>query len=330
MISISRWIRIWAFGVLTFMTAAAAAGDTIPPEDRYAEVNGVRLHYVAAGQGPLILFLHGFPEFWYQWKDQLSEFARDHRVVAPDMRGFNLSSRPADIADYSGPKLIEDVRALAEHLGYRKFILVGHDWGGLVAWAFAMKHPDRLEKLIILNAPHPGVFERELRENPAQQQASQYMLLFNSADAERVIGDQDFGMLVEHVLGDGLAKGYVSEEDRKRYLDVWRDGGTVTAGLNYYRAARLGPPPSPGDYWIPEKHYVPKLGGYRVKVPTLLLWGVQDRYLLPGVISGLSRYVPDMKVKLYPDAGHWLNRTKAFEVNRDIRRFLSGTPLDDK
>lgn len=330
MAAFGRWFRVWALAVLVSVSFAVAAEESVPLEDRYAEVNGVRLHYVAAGQGPLILFLHGFPEFWYQWKDQLREFARDYRVVAPDMRGYNLSSRPSDVGAYSGTKLVEDVRALADHLGYRKFILVGHDWGGLVAWTFAMVHPERLEKLVILNAPHPGVFERELRENPAQQWASQYMLLFNSTDAERVVGDQDYRMLAEHVLGEGLEKGYVSQEDRQRYLDVWRDGGTVTAGLNYYRAARLGPPPSPGDYWSPEKHFVPRLGGYRVRTPTLLLWGVRDPYLLPGVISGLSRYVPDMKVKLYPDAGHWLNRARAADVSRDIRRFLGGIALDEK
>jgi pimeloyl-ACP methyl ester carboxylesterase len=153
----------------------------------YADLNGIRLHYVTAGEGKLIMFAHGFPEFWYEWKNQLAEFGRDYRAVAPDMRGYNLSSKPADVDQYRVGYLVEDLRALAEHLGHKKFVLVGHDWGGAVAWAFAIFHPDYLEKLIIINAPHPGVFERELRENPAQQRASQYMLMFRSARAEQTL-----------------------------------------------------------------------------------------------------------------------------------------------
>ena len=145
-------------------------------EHRYADVNGVRLHYATAGRGKLILFLHGFPEFWYAWKQQLSEFARDYQAVAPDLRGYNLSSKPAEVEQYAVTHLVEDVRALAAHLGHSRFILVGHDWGGAVAWATALYHPEAVENLIIINAPHPGIFERELRSNPAQQQASQYML----------------------------------------------------------------------------------------------------------------------------------------------------------
>jgi len=119
----------------------------------YSEVNGQRFHYVTAGKGKLIIFLHGFPEFWYEWKNQLAEFGRDYQAVAPDMRGYNLSSKPGEVEQYQVKYLVEDLRALAEKLGHKKFILVAHDWGGAVAWAFAMAHPDRLEKLVIINAP---------------------------------------------------------------------------------------------------------------------------------------------------------------------------------
>ena len=121
-----------------------------------AEVNGVRLHYAAAGAGSLVMFVHGFPEFWYEWRRQLVEFGRDHLAVAPDMRGYNLSSRPSDLDAYAVPTLVEDIRALAEHLGHRRFTLVAHDWGGAVAWVFAMLHPGMLERLVLINAPHPG------------------------------------------------------------------------------------------------------------------------------------------------------------------------------
>ena len=131
-------------------------------KERYVEVNGVKLHYVEQGKGPLILFLHGFPEFWYEWKTLLPEFARDHHAVAPDMRGYNLSGKPEKVESYALQVLVEDVGALAQKLGAKKFVLVGHDWGGVVAWAFAAAHPEMLDKLIIVNAPHPTVFSREL------------------------------------------------------------------------------------------------------------------------------------------------------------------------
>jgi pimeloyl-ACP methyl ester carboxylesterase len=131
-------------------------------QHRFAEVNGIKLHYATTGEGPLIIFLHGFPEFWYQWKTQLVEFGRDFQAVASDMRGYNLSSSPADISQYRAKLLVDDVRALADHLGKNKFVLVGHDWGGIVAWTFAAMYPERLELLVILDAPHPAVFEREL------------------------------------------------------------------------------------------------------------------------------------------------------------------------
>ena len=163
-------------------------------------MNGIRLHYKSAGKGELILFLHGFPEFWYQWKNQLADFGRDYQAVAPDMRGYNFSSKPAEVDQYKLKTLVDDVRGLADHLGAKKFVLVGHDWGGLVAWTFAAYYPELLEKLVIINTPHPAIFERELRENPAQQAASQYMLLFNTPQAEQEISKDNFAGLAQAVL----------------------------------------------------------------------------------------------------------------------------------
>jgi pimeloyl-ACP methyl ester carboxylesterase len=157
----------------------------------YADVNGVKLHYVRAGRGPVMVFLHGFPEFWYEWKHQLAEFAADHTVVAPDMRGYNLSSKPDEVSDYAVPKLVEDVRALASVIlkstGDTTFTLVAHDWGGAIAWVFAALHPEMLDRLIIVNAPHPTVFGRLLRQDAAQQKASAYMLMFRSPGAEAAL-----------------------------------------------------------------------------------------------------------------------------------------------
>src|SRR5690349_18848882 len=203
-------------------------------KDGYAEVNGVKLHYVEEGHGRLIMFLHGFPEFWYEWKDLLRDFGKDHHAVAPDMRGYNLSDKPESVESYAIPVIVEDVRALAEKLGAKKFVLVGHDWGGVIAWAFAAAHPEMLDKLIIVNAPHPTVFARELANNPDQQKASSYFNLFSSPAAETTLGQNGFQGLL------GLLKGWASDDDRKAYLESWNRG--LTGGLNYYRAANLRSP----------------------------------------------------------------------------------------
>ena len=233
---------------LAFTLAACcplAAANKTAKEPRlkheYAEVNGVRLHYVAAGKGSLIIFLHGFPEFWYEWKAQLPEFGKDHRAVAPDMRGYNLSAKPAGVDQYQMKELVEDVRSLAVRLGYKKFTLVGHDWGGGVAWSFAIAHPDYLEKLVIVNCPHPAILARELASNPAQQKASQYMLMFRSPQAEQILSANNYAALVEGVLGDGLKTGVFNEADKQAYIEAWSQPGALTGGLNYYRAAKLGP-----------------------------------------------------------------------------------------
>src|SRR2546427_4334609 len=209
----------------------------------YADVNGIRLHYVTVGRGPLVVFVHGFPEFWYAWRNQLREFGRDHQAVAPDMRGYNLSSKPADLAQYRVAHLVEDLRALAAHLGHERFALVGHDWGGVVAWAFAIAHPERLEKLVIVNAPHPAVFERELRENPAQQEASRYMLTFRSAQAEQILAADDYARMLAMFTRVGA---WFSDEDRAQYVAAWSQPGALTGGLEYYPAAGGGPPRAEG------------------------------------------------------------------------------------
>jgi len=288
----------------------------------YAVVNGIRLHYASSGQGKLILFLHGFPTFWYDWKDQLLDLGRDYHAVAPDLRGYNLSDKPADVEAYHFKYLIAEVRALAEHLGHEKFILVGHDFGGLIAWIFAACHPDLVEKLVIMNAPNPAVFERELRENPAQQLACHYMTLFNKpADAERELSKNNFAWLMRVVVEQGIAQGYRTEDDRKQYLAAWSQPGSLTAGLNYYRANRLSPAPGNGRAWS-LKDQMPEMDSLVVNVPTLLLWGLKDKGLLAGNLSGLSRFVPDMRIELFNDVGHWIVQAKSKEVNGHIRDFL--------
>lgn len=286
----------------------------------YAEVNGIRLHYVTTGKGKLLLFVHGFPEFWYTWKNQLLEFGRDYQAVAPDMRGYNLSSKPTEVEQYQVPYLVEDLRALVEQLGHKTCILVGHDWGGVVAWIFAMMHPEYIEKLIIINAPHPAIFQRELRENPAQQQASRYMLLFRSPQAEQVLSANNYEVLVQQVLGEGLKQGFFTGEDRKAYLAAWAQPGALTGGLNYYRAARIGPPT--GDEQE-ATGFAGDLSLLVVNVPTLVIWGEKDTALLTGNLEGLDMFVPDLTIKRIPEGTHWVIHEQPALINTSIREFIT-------
>ncbi|MFY9573225.1 MAG: alpha/beta hydrolase [Blastocatellia bacterium] len=287
----------------------------------YADVNGVRLHYATSGKGKLIMFVHGFPEFWYEWKNQLAEFGRDYQAVAPDMRGYNLSSKPAEVDQYQVKYLVEDLRALAEKLGHKKFILVAHDWGGAVAWAFAIAHPDYLEKLVIINAPHPGIFQRELRNNPAQQKASSYMLMFRGPQAEQILSANNYGNLVQIVLGEGLKSGVFTEDDKKAYIEAWSQPGALTGGLNYYRAARVGPP-AEGEK--DATSFAQSLPSLNVNVPTLVIWGDKDTALLPGNLEGLDKYVPNLTIKRIPEGTHWVIHEKPALVNGYIREFIKG------
>ena len=286
----------------------------------YAEVNGVRLHYATAGKGKLIMFVHGFPEFWYEWKNQLAEFGQDYMAVAPDMRGYNLSSKPAEVDQYQVKYMVEDLRALAEKLGHKKFILVAHDWGGAIAWAFALTHPDYLEKLVIINAPHPGVFARELRDNPAQQKASGYMLMFRSPQAEQTLSANNYALLVQVVLGEGLKTGVFTEEDKRAYLEAWSQPGALTGGLNYYRAARVGPPSGEGDK--EGTSFAVNAPSLVVKVPTLVIWGEKDIALLVGNLDGLDKFVPNLTIKRIPDGTHWVIHEKPALVDDYIREFI--------
>ena len=273
---------------------------------RFADVNGVRLHYVETGAGEPMLFLHGFPEFWYAWKDQLAEFGRDRRVIAVDQRGYNLSDKPEGVPAYALPVLVEDVRALLDHLGIGKVTLVGHDWGGVVAWAFAMAHAERLERLVIINAPHPAVFRRELASNPAQQEASRYIGVFRTPQAESLLLANDCAALQRIVLADGLTRGYVTAEDQAAYLAAWTQPGAMTGGLNWYRAMEGTPP-----------------GGYIFATPTLVIWGMNDTALLPGNLEGLDQWVARLQIERIPDADHWIVHQRPELVNRLIRDFLA-------
>jgi len=279
------------------------------------EANGIRLHVARAGAGPLILFLHGFPEYWGMWRPLLEHFgARGWCAVAPDLRGYNLSDKPAAVEAYRVKPLVADVLALAARYTKEKFVLVAHDWGGAVAWSVAISHPERLSRLVMLNSPHPYVFWRELCANPAQREASAYMTLFRLAKAERVLSANGYARLLAWFPG-------LDPDYRRGLLEAWSQPGALTGGLNYYRASPLYPPtaddPGPQKLQLKPEDFV-------VRVPTLVLWGERDPALLTGCLDGLEALVPDLKLVRVPEATHWIARERTERVIAEIEAFTIG------
>lgn len=287
---------------------------------RHADLaNGVRLHYVEAGSGPLMLFVHGFPEFWYAWHEQLAEFSRDHRAVAYDTRGYNLSSKPGSVADYHPRLLIEDLRLLIDHLGGAPCVLVAHDWGGAIAWSFAAAHPEYVRQLVILNAPHPVIFARELAFNPEQQRASAYMNLFREEKAERVMAEDNYRRLVAMTLSEWAGPGGVDPELRAAYVAAWSQPGALTGALNYYRATPLHPAQNAAEA---DKLKQLAARTLSVETPTLVIWGERDPALLPGNLDGLEQHVSALHIQRIPEATHWVVHEEGERVSRLIRGVL--------
>jgi pimeloyl-ACP methyl ester carboxylesterase len=281
----------------------------------YADANGIRLHYTAAGSGSLVLFLHGFPEFWYAWRAQLLEFGRDRMAVAPDQRGHNLSGKPEGVEAYKARHLIADIRALALALGRARFTLVAHDWGGAIAWSFAIAHPEMVDRLVIFNAPHPIPFARELGGNPEHQKASSYMNLFRDAKAERVMSEDGYRRLARMSVDWWNA----SDEERRAYFEAWAQPGALTGMLNWYRASPFYPPigddPGAARLKLDPKNFV-------VRVPTLVIWGMRDEFLRPSLLDGLDACVPDLRIERIAEGTHWVIHEQPGRVNAFIRGFI--------
>lgn len=279
-----------------------------PWTHREEVVNGIRLHWVEQGRGPLVVLLHGFPEFWYSWRHQIPVLAERFRVVAPDLRGYNLSEKPK--SGYDVETLTDDVLALVRHLGEERAYVVGHDWGGLLAWVYAIRFPEATHKLAVLNAPHPARF-RELVRRPRQFLRSTYVLFFQLPRVPELVLGANRGWLIGRMLRrSAVNKAAFSDEDIARYREAISRRGALTGGLNYYRAARLNRLP-------PDQ---------TVRVPTLLLWGVHDVALGRELTEGLERWVPDLTVQ-YLECGHWAQQEAPEEVNRALLAFLGPSGL---
>ena len=288
------------------------------------DCGGIKLHCAVAGESgrPLMLFLHGFPEFWAAWRAPMQHFAaRGWLAVAPDLRGYNLSDKPEGVEAYKAKHLIADVLALAAHYSggnlHGKFTLVAHDWGGAVAWGVAIGHPQKLERLVMINSPHPYLFWRELVNNPAQQKASEYMNVFRLPKAERVLSENNYARL-------RAAFGHLEPAWCEELVQAWSQPGALTGGLNYYRASPMHPAAA-GDPGAGKLQL--KAEDFMVRVPTLVLWGERDTALLTGCVEGLGQCVPDLKVLRVPDASHWIVHEKTDLVCGEIERFVARQSL---
>ena len=293
-------------------------------QQRFHLPTGVDLDVTFGGprDGEALIFLHGFPESHRTWRHQLADLADSYFVVAPDQRGYAGSSKPADVADYEPGKPVADLIALADALGLERFTLVGHDWGGAIAWMAAIRHPERIGRLIILNAPHPFVFQRTLIDDPAQRQASQYIRVFRDPLFETKLGAMGLEKFFEvsfmsHADGEKL-----TDEEKQVYLDQWRTPGAFTAMLNWYRAAAVIVPATDEEVARP-----PFLDGPFpvLDMPVLVIWGMRDTALLPVQLDGLAEFVNDLTVDEV-DAGHFVTWEAPEEVNAAIRRFLKEKP----
>lgn len=274
--------------------------------------NGVNLHYVTQGEGPLILFLHGFPEFWYSWRYQIPEFAKDYKVVALDQRGYNESDKPGALEAYQMRELVEDVRSVITGLGYDRCILVGHDWGGAVAWNFAYAYPDLVERLIVLNLPHPAKFAEGLR-TPQQLLKSSYIAFFQlPLLPELALQAFDHQLVAQAFSSMAVDKSAFSAADLDAYRQAAAKPGALTAMLNYYRANFRWPEFLVGREW-----------GI-LTIPTLLIWGEEDTALGKELTYGTERYVANLTLHYIPNCSHWVQQEQPQLVNHYMREFLAG------
>ncbi len=279
-----------------------------------ATAPGVRLRVRAAGeQGPRVLLLHGFPEAAFVWDGVAAALAGQARCWAPNLRGFAGSSAPAYPLAYKAKPLVGDLVALIEAFGAPIDLLVAHDWGGALAWSLAAQRPALLRRLLIVNAPHPATFLRELRENPAQIAASAYMNWLCRPDAAALLAEDDFARLWR-VFG---AAAWLDEVAKARYREAWRHG--LDGPVAYYRNSPLRPAAKPDD---PIHTLVLQDAAVTVTVPTTVLWGERDDALRPGLLDGLERWVSDLRIERVPDASHWIVHEQPERVIAAIRSAL--------
>ncbi|HEY0321862.1 MAG TPA: alpha/beta hydrolase [Pyrinomonadaceae bacterium] len=284
----------------------------------YAQVGGVRLHYAERGEGDeLVIFLHGFPECWYSWRHQLDALGDRYHVVAPDMRGYNLSDKPPRVEDYRMDYLIDDVTGLIRHFGREKAVVVGHDWGAGVAWGVALKHPEYVSRLVAMQVPHPGAW----RANMTLKQAlsSWYMLFFQiPLLPEWLLSLKDFAS-IERAFKEAPG-GAFTDTDIAVYKKALREPNALTCAVNYYRANFF-------SLFFKQKKESEDLKDDRVRVPTLMIYGERDKYIVPETVRDVNRFVDaPYREARFKNYGHWIQNEAPAEVNAELASFLETQP----
>ena len=305
---------VLAFGISAFaetpIKSAALQNGKSPElaklpgaEEGYADSNGVKIHYVTMGEGPLLVMIHGFPDYWYTWRKQMPALAEHYRVVAIDQRGYNLSDQPEGVAEYAMPKLVADVAAVIEHFESEDAVILGHDWGGAVAWTFAMLHPEKTQRLVILNLPHPNGLRRELANNPQQQANSQYARDFQQDDAASKLDAEQLA-------------GWVSDESARKHYVAAFERSSFEGMLNYYKANYPSGGSSSSAASTPA---MPK-----VQCSVLMFHGLEDQALLPGGLNDTWEWVEkDLTIMTIPGAGHFVQQDAEEKVTKHLVRWLT-------
>lgn len=278
----------------------------------YADAGAIKMHYAKAGDGDkLVVLLHGFPEFWYSWRHQLLELSNTYTVVAPDLRGYNLSDRPGRVADYEIDHLVDDVVGLIHHFGHEKAAVIGHDWGASIAWAVGMKRPDVLWKLGALQVPPIPIWKRN--QTLRQFFASWYMFFFQIPKLpEFLLRRADFKALEKALTESTASKGVFTDDEIREYKQAWSQPGATTAMLNYYRAN------------IMKRLFGKTAELLKIKVPTLFIYGEKDNAVLPQTVAGVADMIDaPFEEHRIPDSGHWVQREARDHVTEILRSFLA-------
>jgi len=291
-------MRFWAF-FMCLSASVSAADIEKKVQHGYADSGGVKIHYASLGSGPLVVMIHGFPDYWYSWRHQMEALSGEYQVVAIDQRGYNLSDKPKGVENYDMKLLVGDVVAVIKHLGKEKAIVVGHDWGGAVAWSLATYVPQVVDRLIIVNLPHMNGLRRELANNPEQQKNSQYARNFQREGAHLKI------------TAEGLA-GLVPEAERAKYIEAYKRSD-FEAMLNYYKRNY------PREPYTNDGAPAPN-----VKMPVLMFHGLKDTALMPGALNDTWKWVDaPLTLVTIPNAGHWSHWDAAELVSKGMKSWLA-------
>jgi epoxide hydrolase 4 len=281
----------------------------------FANSNGIKIHYITLGESskPLVILLHGFPEFWYSWRNQIRELAKHFNVVAADMRGYNDSDKPKGVRNYAMDLLTGDVKELIRHVGYERATIIAHDWGGSVAWRLALDYPSVVEKLIVLNSPYPSIFAHHLKTNPRQMLKSWYMFFYQiPAIPEMLLGRTLYSALKKNMQGWSYNKNAFTDDDIQRYVDAIKKPGALNATLNYYRAR-----------FRYKNQLFRKDEGRQIQSPTLVIWGKNDRALGVEMTNGMEKHFANsFEIKFIDRCSHWVQHEYPELVNEYILDFL--------